>query len=149
MSLETLNISNIFIIVIFKIAGSGIELSKISDLKGILESEKVAEVNSPEMQSSGTAKRRKTDTAMRLEFEIDMKKMKEWFEKTESTLALLSADDDDDNNHEEIASTNEKFSEEEQFVLIQVLFSLYLLQMIFIPFFCLSVFSFNKPLTTN
>lgn len=124
-------------VVIFKIAGSGIELSNISDLKGILETEKMGEVNKPKEQSLGTAKRRKTDTAMRLEFEIDMKKMKEWFEKTESTLALLSVDDD---NNEEVASSNEShetFSEEEQFVLIQVLFTFYLLLMTFIPRICL------------
>lgn len=126
--------------VIFKIAGSGIELSNISDLKGILETEKMGEMNTPKEQSLGTAKRRKTDTAMRLEFEIDMKKMKEWFEKTESTLALLSVDDDDDNNEEEVASSNEShetFSEEEQFVLIQVLFTFYVLLTTFIPRICL------------
>lgn len=66
-------------------------------------------------------KKLKTDTAFRLEFEIDMKIMKDWFEKTESTLALLSVDEDDDVDDDPFLTSQEEFSEEEQFVLIQVL----------------------------
>ncbi|XP_052832324.1 dystrophin isoform X2 [Octopus bimaculoides] len=106
-----------------EIAGSGVELSKITDLEEILAEEKVRETKSEPTTSPDVVKKRKTDTALRLEFEIDMKKMKDWFEKTESTLALLSVDDDDDDDDDDVEdpflASQEEFSEEEQFVLIQ------------------------------
>ena len=53
------------------------------------------------------------DSVTRTEFEIELKKIMEWFDKTESSLQLLIDDD---------VSPQDQFTEEEQLVLVQVTF---------------------------
>jgi hypothetical protein len=55
------------------------------------------------------AKKRKVDSSVKLEFEQDIKKLDEWFERVESGLELLAGDEDQDS-----------FTTEEQCVLIEV-----------------------------
>lgn len=50
---------------------------------------------------------------MKAEFELEFQKLSEWFEKTESTLELITKED---------VSPQERFTEEEQVVLVQVRF---------------------------
>lgn len=55
------------------------------------------------------------DSVTRTEFEIELKKIMEWFDKTESSLQLLIDDD---------VSPQDQFTEEEQLVLVQVKFNI-------------------------
>ena len=57
----------------------------------------------------GGAKKRKVDSGVKLEFDQDIKKLDEWFERLESGLELLAGDED-----------QESFTTEEQCVLIEV-----------------------------
>ncbi|KAL5009782.1 hypothetical protein ScPMuIL_012087 [Solemya velum] len=90
-----------------QIAGSGVELSKIS----VYDEDFSAEFNDSPLRSPATsAKKRKVDMTMKAEFELELQKLSEWFEKTESTLELITKED---------VSPQERFSEEEQVVLVQ------------------------------
>jgi hypothetical protein len=94
-----------------QIAESGIEFSKISKEK-ISEFSDEGKLRSP---TTSSAKKRKIDSVTRTEFEIELKKIMEWFDKTESSLQLLIDDD---------VSPQDQFTEEEQLVLVQVKFAL-------------------------
>ena len=60
----------------------------------------------------GGAKRRKVvSSTVRAEYDLELKKMNEWFEKIESGLELLTQDQ---------TSPQDQFTEEEQVVLIEV-----------------------------
>ena len=102
------NIMNFFFL---QIAESGIEFSKISKEK-ISEFSDEGKLRSP---TTSSAKKRKIDSVTRTEFEIELKKIMEWFDKTESSLQLLIDDD---------VSPQDQFTEEEQLVLVQVKFAL-------------------------
>jgi hypothetical protein len=99
-----------------------VELSEISGMQ--VEETTTFKEESPLRESplrspSLSAKRRKIDTNARTEFDLELKKLDEWFDKTESTLDLLL-------NAEwtgpaaSSSSSQEQFTEEEQLVLVQV-----------------------------
>ncbi|XP_063403799.1 dystrophin-like isoform X1 [Mytilus trossulus] len=89
-----------------KISESGIEFSKISK-EMITEFSDEGKLRSP---TSSSAKKRKIDSINKTEFENELKKLLEWFDKTESSLQMLIADD---------VSPQDQFTEEEQLVLVQ------------------------------
>lgn len=60
-----------------------------------------------------SAKKRKVDTATRKEYDFEMTELTAWFEKTESALEMLTKDDTS-------LSPQDKFTVEEQLVLVQV-----------------------------
>lgn len=91
----------------FQISESGIEFSKISK-EMITEFSDEGKLRSP---TSSSAKKRKIDSINKTEFENELKKLLEWFDKTESSLQMLIADD---------VSPQDQFTEEEQLVLVQV-----------------------------
>ncbi|XP_053396069.1 dystrophin-like isoform X7 [Mercenaria mercenaria] len=89
-----------------KIVSLGLELSEIPDI-----SEEPIEVSAEaKLRSTAPAgaKKRKVDSTVKFEFEQDMKKLDEWFERIESGLELLAGDEDQDS-----------FTTEEQCVLIE------------------------------
>ncbi|XP_076445085.1 dystrophin-like isoform X2 [Babylonia areolata] len=96
-----------------QIASSGVELSKISHLyeaetgKGEEPTEKQTSSTSSS-SSSSSAKKRKVESVQRMEFEVELKRLRDWLVSTESTLQLLVAE-----------NTQEPFTVEEQRVLIQ------------------------------
>ncbi|KAK7483287.1 hypothetical protein BaRGS_00025454, partial [Batillaria attramentaria] len=89
-----------------QIASSGVELSKISELYDVDAAEERVEKQTA--KSLSTAKKRKVESAQRMEFDMQLKVLKEWFMSTESTLQLLVAD-----------NSQEPFTVEEQRVLVQ------------------------------
>ena len=91
-----------------QIASSGVELSKISQLYEAEEGEEKLESQMSKALTSA-AKKRKVESAQRMEFEMQLKTLNEWLTSTESTLRLLVAD-----------NSQEPFTVEEQRVLIQV-----------------------------
>ena len=91
-----------------QIASSGVELSKISQLYEAEAGEERMESQTSKALTSA-AKKRKVESAQRMEFEMQLKTLNEWFTSTESTLRLLVAD-----------NSQEPFTVEEQRVLIQV-----------------------------
>ena len=62
-----------------------------------------------------TAKKRKMDSVLRSQFEMESKKLVDWFERTVTTLELLTRDEEG-----ATSSPNEQFTVEEQLVLVQV-----------------------------
>ncbi|KAK3089530.1 hypothetical protein FSP39_004327 [Pinctada imbricata] len=86
-----------------KIANSGVELSKVSE-EMMSEFSEEGRLRQP----PNTAKKRKVSSAARSEFELELQKLREWFDKVESTLDLLTKDEE-----------CEQFTIEEQLVLIQ------------------------------
>lgn len=55
------------------------------------------------------------DSVLKSQFEMESKKLLEWFERTETTLELLTKDEDG-----ATSSPNDQFTAEEQLVLVQV-----------------------------
>ena len=84
------------------------ELSKISQLYEAEVGEEKMEMQTSKALTSA-AKKRKVESAQRMEFEMQLKTLNDWFTTTESTLQLLVAD-----------NSQEPFTVEEQRVLIQV-----------------------------
>ncbi|XP_069136952.1 dystrophin-like isoform X1 [Argopecten irradians] len=91
-----------------QIAGSGVELSKVSE-EMMSEFSAEGPLRSPTVSS---AKKRKVDTATRKEYDFEMTELTAWFEKTESALEMLTKDDAS-------LSPQDKFTVEEQLVLVQ------------------------------
>uniref|UniRef100_A0A2C9KMX3 Dystrophin n=1 Tax=Biomphalaria glabrata TaxID=6526 RepID=A0A2C9KMX3_BIOGL len=85
-----------------EIANSGVELSKVSDFyeEEMIESETV-------QSTSAAPKRRRMESASRSEFDLELKSLLDWMDKTESTLHLLVSE-----------NPQEPFTVEEQRVLI-------------------------------
>ncbi|XP_055889039.1 dystrophin-like isoform X6 [Biomphalaria glabrata] len=85
-----------------EIANSGVELSKVSDFyeEELIESETV-------QSTSAAPKRRRMESASRSEFDLELKSLLDWMDKTESTLHLLVSE-----------NPQEPFTVEEQRVLI-------------------------------
>ncbi|XP_012946043.2 dystrophin [Aplysia californica] len=90
-----------------EIANSGVELSKVSDYyeEDVIEAES-AKVTSASPPSS--TKKRRVESASRSEFDLELKTLLDWMDRTESTLLLLVSD-----------NPSEPFTVEEQRVLIQ------------------------------
>ncbi|KAL8560189.1 hypothetical protein ACOMHN_021683 [Nucella lapillus] len=94
-----------------QIANSGVELSKISQLYEAETDEDSTQNQASSSSSSSSfssAKKRKVESAQRMEFEMELKKLIDWFGSPESTLQLLVAE-----------NSQEPFTVEEQRVLIQ------------------------------
>ncbi|XP_025099293.1 dystrophin-like isoform X3 [Pomacea canaliculata] len=89
-----------------KIASSGVELGRISELYEGDTGEESTERQSSSLLS--VAKKRKTESAQLMEFKMQLTQLKEWFSSTEATLQLLA-----------VNSPMEPFTVEEQRVLIQ------------------------------
>ncbi|XP_067674722.1 dystrophin-like isoform X3 [Haliotis asinina] len=89
-----------------EIANSGVELGKISD-EMISEVSEEARLRSP---SASSAKKRRVESANQVQFDQDLLKLYDWFDKTETTLELLVSESN---------SPQEQFTEEEQLVLTQ------------------------------
>lgn len=98
------------IIIYFQIANSGVELSNVS-MEMMSEFTEDGKLKNP----PNTAKRRKMDSVLKSQFEMESKKLLEWFERTETTLELLTKDEDG-----ATSSPNDQFTAEEQLVLVQV-----------------------------
>uniref|UniRef100_A0A8W8JFQ6 Dystrophin n=1 Tax=Magallana gigas TaxID=29159 RepID=A0A8W8JFQ6_MAGGI len=92
-----------------KIANSGVELSNVS-MEMMSEFTEDGKLKNP----PNTAKRRKMDSVLKSQFEMESKKLLEWFERTETTLELLTKDEDG-----ATSSPNDQFTAEEQLVLVQ------------------------------
>ena len=88
----------------FQIASSGVELSKVSQ-EMMSEFSEEGRLRQP----PNTAKKRKVSSATQAEFGAELQKLREWFDKVESTLDLLTKDEE-----------CEQFTVEEQVVLVQV-----------------------------
>ena len=107
-----------------QIANSGVELSKISEL---YEGEEVEDKMEKETSTavSASTKKRKVESAQQMEFDMQLKALNSWFASTESTLQLLVAD-----------NPQEPFTVEEQRVLVQVRFCLFVCWLLNIPATC-------------
>ena len=85
------------------------------DLADVTEevSETVGASEEPKLRSPGpgSVKRQKVDSSLKAEFELEVKKVYEWFERIESGLELLTLEE---------ASPQDSFTEEEQVVLVEV-----------------------------
>lgn len=86
----------------------GIDLAEIPEVHETVEASEEAKLRSP---GPGSAKRRKVDSSIKAEFELEVKKLYEWFERIESGLELLTIEE---------ASPQDSFTEEEQVVLVEV-----------------------------
>lgn len=98
------------VIFFFQIANSGVELSNVS-MEMMSEFTEDGKLKNP----PNTAKRRKMDSVLKSQFEMESKELLEWFERTETTLELLTKDEDG-----ATSSPNDQFTAEEQLVLVQV-----------------------------
>ncbi|XP_061169275.1 dystrophin-like isoform X1 [Saccostrea echinata] len=92
-----------------KIANSGVELSNVS-MEMMSEFTEDGKLKNP----PNTAKKRKVDSMLKSQFDMESKKLLEWFERTESTLELLTKDEDGASS-----SSTDQFTAEEQLVLVQ------------------------------
>ncbi|XP_078330229.1 dystrophin-like isoform X4 [Crassostrea virginica] len=92
-----------------KIANSGVELSNVS-MEMMSEFTEDGKLKNP----PNTAKKRKMDSVLRSQFEMESKKLVDWFERTVTTLELLTRDEEG-----ATSSPNEQFTVEEQLVLVQ------------------------------
>ena len=88
----------------------GIDLADIEEVTDTVDATDEAKLRSP---GPGSAKRRKVDSSLKAEFELEVKKMYEWFERIESGLELLTLEE---------TSPQDSFTEEEQVVLVEVRF---------------------------
>ena len=86
----------------------GVDLAEIPEVHETVEA-----AEESKLHSSGPAspKRRKVDSSVKAEFELEVKKLYEWFERIESGLELLTIEE---------ASPQDSFTEEEQMVLVEV-----------------------------
>ena len=86
----------------------GIDLAEIPEVTETIETAEESQIHA---QGPGKAKRRKVDSSIKAEFELEVKKLYEWFERIESGLELLTLEE---------ASPQDSFTEEEQVVLVEV-----------------------------
>lgn len=102
------NALNFFPFQMSQIANSGVELSKISDYyeEDVIEAEST---QTTAATPTSSFKKRRVESASRSEFDLDLKNLLDWMDRTESTLQLLVSD-----------NPQENFTVEEQRVLIQV-----------------------------
>ena len=86
----------------------GIDLAEIPEVHETVEASEDSK-----LESSGpdSPKRRRVDSSVKAEFELEVKKQYEWFERIESGLELLTIEE---------ASPQDSFTEEEQVVLVEV-----------------------------
>ncbi|XP_041352153.1 dystrophin-like isoform X2 [Gigantopelta aegis] len=90
-----------------EIANSGVDLSKIEEETMMTEVSEEARL----MKLPATStKKRKVESAHQIQFDLDSKRLSEWFDKVESNLELLVCDS---------ISPQEQFTVEEQLVLVQ------------------------------
>ena len=91
-----------------QIANSGVDLSKVEEEAMMTEVSEEARLTK---LPAGSSKKRKVESANQIQFDIDSKRLNEWFDKVESNLQLLVSDS---------VSPQEEFTVEEQLVLVQV-----------------------------
>ncbi|XP_076466610.1 dystrophin-like isoform X3 [Babylonia areolata] len=91
-----------------QIANSGVELSKISERYEAAAAVEGEVVEKQASKPTSTSRKRKVESAQQMEFEMQLKALKEWIGATEATLDLLVAE-----------NSQEPFTVEEQRVLVQ------------------------------
>ena len=87
----------------------GIDLAEIPEVQETVEASEQSQLQSSAGPDS--PKRRRVDSSVKAEFELEVKKQYEWFERIESGLELLTVEE---------VSPQDSFTEEEQVVLVEV-----------------------------